>query len=106
VLERMPSEAERPAVAREPVRLRERIARLVARLDASDRVSFREWVGSSKSRVEVVVEFLAVLELIKVRYLEAEQGDAFGDIALVRIAGATAPTQALEAQLAEDFAGT
>jgi segregation and condensation protein A len=106
VLDRMPAEPERPAVAREPVRLRDRIARLVERLDANGRVSFRELVGSSKSRVEVVVDFLAVLELIKARYLEAEQGDAFGDIALVRVAGAVVPAGALETQLAEDFAGT
>ena len=47
----------------------------------------------------MIVSFLAVLELIKVRFIEAHQPDAFGDIELVRISGATAPT---EANLAED----
>lgn len=106
VLDRMPVEDQRPAVEREPVRLRDRIARLVERLDVSGRASFLELVGGAQSRVEVVVDFLAVLELIKARYLEAEQGDAFGDIALVRIAGAVAALDGIETQLAEDFAGT
>jgi segregation and condensation protein A len=106
VLERMPVEEERPAVQREPVRLRDRIARLVERLDSAGQATFLDLIGSARSRVEVVVDFLAVLELIKARYLRAEQRDAFGDIALVRIEGAVAALDGLESQLAEDFAGT
>jgi segregation and condensation protein A len=106
ILDRMPVEEPRPVVRREPVRLRDRIARLVERLDASGSASFRELIGSAQTRVEVVVDFLAVLELIKARYLEAQQDDAFGDIALVRISGAVAALDGIEAQLAEDFSGT
>jgi segregation and condensation protein A len=106
ILDRMPAEEPRPTVRREPIRLHDRIARLVERLDVTGRASFMELVGGAQSRVEVVVDFLAVLELIKARYLEAEQGDAFGDIALVKIVGAVAALDGLEAQFAEDFAGT
>jgi segregation and condensation protein A len=106
ILDRMPADEPRPTVRREPIRLRDRIARLVQRLDASGSASFRELVGGAQTRVEVVVDFLAVLELIKARYLEAQQDDAFGDIALVRISGAVAALDGIEAQLAEDFAGT
>ncbi|MSP22045.1 MAG: segregation/condensation protein A [Dehalococcoidia bacterium] len=106
VLDRMPAEEVRPTIRREPIRLRDRIARLIERLDVSGQASFLDLVGGAKSRVEVVVDFLAVLELIKARYLEARQDDAFGDIALVRIEGAVAALDGLEAQLAEDFSGT
>jgi segregation and condensation protein A len=107
VLERLPPEDTRPAVRREPIRLRDRIARLVGRLDVAGQASFLELIGEARSRVEVVVDFLAVLELIKARYLEATQAEAFGDITLSRVAGAE-PAALVTAQeeLEADFAGT
>jgi segregation and condensation protein A len=106
-IERLPVEEERPAVARESIRLRDRIARLVGRLDAAGQASFLELIGEARSRVEVVVDFLAVLELIKARYLEATQAESFGDITLAKVAGAApAALAAVEEQLEADFAGT
>lgn len=107
VLERLPVEETRPAVRREPIRLRDRIARLVGRLDVAGQASFLDLIGESQTRVEVVVDFLAVLELIKARYLEATQDEAFGDIRLVRLRGApTATFVAAQAELDGDFTGT
>ncbi len=107
VLERLPPEEVRPAVRREPIRLRDRIARLVGRLDAAGQTSFLALIGEARSRVEVVVDFLAVLELIKARYLEATQEESFGDIHLRRMADARpAALEAVERELEADFAGT
>jgi chromatin segregation and condensation protein Rec8/ScpA/Scc1 (kleisin family) len=50
----------------------------------------------------VIVDFLAILELIKSRYLEATQSERFGDIDLVRIEGAAVPDLG---ELAEEFTG-
>ena len=98
VLERTPDEdAEdaRPraarAVPRPRVRLQDRIKALVDRLDRDGQMSFLALLGDAPTRTSVIVDFLAVLELIKVHYLRAEQSDAFGDIALVRIEGAETP---------------
>jgi len=98
VLERTPDEdAEearaRPAraVPRPRVRLQDRIKALVDRLDRDGQMSFLTLLGDAPTRTSVIVDFLAVLELIKVHYLRAEQSDAFGDIALVRIEGAETP---------------
>ena len=99
VLSRLPSQEDFPEVQREPVRLRDRISRLVEALEASGRTSFRRLIESATSRTVVIVDFLAVLELIKSRYLEAGQSEAFGDIDLVRREGAVAPDAEL---LAED----
>ena len=77
-----------PPLARERVRLRDRIELLAARLEADPSLSFRRVLEHASSRLQVVVDFLAVLELIKVGFLEATQPDAFGDIALVRRPGA------------------
>ncbi len=102
VIERIPPPEQQPRVAREPVRLADRVAALVAELERDGRASFRRLIERAQTRLEVIVDFLAVLELIKVRFLEARQSGAFGDIELVRLVGAGAPT---DEELAEDFDG-
>lgn len=103
VLERMPEEEpEAPEVRREPVRLRDRMQKMVQTLETSKTMSFRRLIESATSRTMVIVDFMAVLELVKQRYLAARQSESFGDIELVRLDGAEAP---LFAQAEEDFAG-
>ncbi|MPZ97740.1 MAG: hypothetical protein GEU80_00140 [Dehalococcoidia bacterium] len=101
VLSRMPEEEEVVEVERDPVRLRDRMSRLVDRLEESGRASFRQLVGEARTRTEVIVDFMAVLELIKSRYLVAQQSESFGDIDLVRLEGAQAP----DVEAVEDFHG-
>lgn len=43
-------------------------------------VSFREFTGDVKEKVEVIVSFLALLELVKQGAVEADQQSAWGDI--------------------------
>jgi segregation and condensation protein A len=92
VLTRVPEDRPARAIPRPRVRLADRIRGLVERLDRDGRASFLSLLGDAPTRTSVIVEFLAVLELIKVRYLAAEQGEVFGDIDLVRLDGAVAPT--------------
>jgi chromatin segregation and condensation protein Rec8/ScpA/Scc1 (kleisin family) len=56
--------------------LREMLAR-------DGRASFRAIVGACRTRMEIVVSFMAVLELIKSRVLDAVQDAAFADIVLL-----------------------
>jgi len=91
VLDRMPDEEPEAEIVREPVRLRDRMASLVEKLQATGRTSFRDLIQSATSRTMVIVDFMAVLELIKQRYLAARQSDAFGDIELVKLDGALTP---------------
>ena len=91
VVARIPEEAPVGEAPREPIRLRDRMTRLVGTLDRDGRTSFRRLIESASSRTEVIVDFMAVLELIKQGYLEARQSDAFGDIDLVKLADAEAP---------------
>lgn len=103
VLERMPEEEPAaPEIRREPVRLRDRMRSLVETLEVTKVTSFRRLTEAATSRTMVIVDFMAVLELIKQRYLAARQSESFGDIELVRLEGATAP---LFAQVEEDFTG-
>jgi len=62
------------------VRIRDKILSLVDSLKRIGRVSFRKFVRSAHSRLEIVVSFLAVLELIKQDQVEATQDELFADI--------------------------
>ena len=88
VVARIPEEAPVGEAPREPVRLRDRITRLADLLQRDGRTSFRRLIEGATSRTEVIVDFMAVLELIKQGYLEARQAESFGDIDLVRLDGA------------------
>ena len=92
VLERLPEEKAEPQLQREPVRLADRVSALMTELGAVGQLSFRSLIGRAESRIEVIVDFMAVLELIKARFLEARQETAFGEIELVRLDGGATPT--------------
>jgi len=61
----------------------EAVAELIDELPRMGRATFRRLTESLVERLEVVVHFLAVLELFKQGYIEIEQPAAFGDIEIV-----------------------
>jgi segregation and condensation protein A len=73
-------------VAPPKVTIRDQI-RLINRAlrGGSGRTTFQRMLASAQSRMEVVVTFLAMLELIKRRKIEARQQEAFGDIEVIAI---------------------
>ncbi len=62
------------------------VEELVDELPGAGRVTFRQLTASLVDRVEVVVRFLAVLELYKQGLIEIEQTRSFGDIEILWIA--------------------
>jgi len=60
--------------------IRDQIALIQHRLAQQSRVSFRRLMERSRTRVEIIVTFLAVLELLKRRMVKVEQATLFGDI--------------------------
>lgn len=67
-------------VVEEVVSLEERIATLQRSLLSRAEYGFRELVAAAEDRTDVIVSFLALLELVKQRYVVVSQGDIFGDI--------------------------
>lgn len=65
------------------VNIRHKIALIFEALRRTGRMEFRELLRRSRSRLEVVVSFLAVLELIKQRQVQARQERLFDDIEIV-----------------------
>ena len=48
-------------------------------------MKFTELFASAASRTEVVVTFLALLELIRLKQLRTVQSEAFGEIEIARV---------------------
>ncbi|PIZ77949.1 MAG: hypothetical protein COY02_04355 [Parcubacteria group bacterium CG_4_10_14_0_2_um_filter_41_6] len=63
--------------------LTERISNLRDILRKVQKIGFKDFIKSAKNRAEVVVSFLALLELAKQRHLVAEQNDE-GDILITK----------------------
>ncbi len=87
-------------VAPSTVSIRDRIQLIGRRLRTSGRVSFYELLAAADTRVEIIVTFLAVLELIKQRRVTAIQERTFGDIE-IRRAGEWTESEEFETEFAE-----
>jgi len=56
------------------------VAELIDELPRNGRISFRRLTADLADRIEVIVRFLAVLELYKQGFVELDQPQRFGDI--------------------------
>ena len=68
------------------ITIEEKTRELVQRIQGRISGSF-EKVISAKDKVELIVGFLAILELIKQGFFEAEQKQVFGEVELRKTAG-------------------
>ncbi|MCH8328730.1 MAG: segregation/condensation protein A, partial [Candidatus Marinimicrobia bacterium] len=66
----------------EPIKLDDQISVIRRSLDAEGRVSFKEILLKAADRHEVVVTFLALLEMVKRHQIMMLQAEPFGDILL------------------------
>jgi len=69
-------------VSMQRVTIREKINRIVQQLKRGPSISFRQIMGEGYSRLDVIVTFLAMLELVKRHFVQAQQETLFGDIIL------------------------
>jgi segregation and condensation protein A len=69
----------------------EKIEDLLKATRERSELRFSELFASATSRTEVVVTFLALLELIRLRRLQAMQPEAFGDIVIYRTPQVSSP---------------
>lgn len=72
------------------------VANLCEELPSLGRISFREMTASMTDRLDVVVHFLAVLELFKQGLVDLRQPQTFGDIEVVWQGGDVSASEALE----------
>ena len=72
----------------------EKIEHILATIAERKQLRFSELFSDASNRVEVVVTFLALLELIRLKQILAVQDESFGDIELVKATTAVAPLPA------------
>ena len=75
VVEELPEARVKPLVT-----IEEMMDRLAKRVQSAMTISFKDFAGSVSEKVEIIVSFLALLELVKQGAVAAEQYSTHGDI--------------------------
>lgn len=70
------------AAVERAVSIHEKISDLYGRIRKHAKVSFRQFIGGAKHKQEAIVGFLALLELVKQRFITVDQGNIFDDISI------------------------
>lgn len=86
VIDRLPKDIVHE-VTLERITVREKMTMLLDKLRVENRVIFESLFAEVKSRLEIVVTFLAMLELVKVRAIRIFQEEAEGEIVIEAAAG-------------------
>lgn len=95
VLQRLPADPPMPRVKTYAITVAEQIENVRTYLFERQRASgqrgvgFVELLSRGATRLEVVVTFLAILELVKLGELEVDQADTFGEIILLPVEQST-----------------
>lgn len=107
---RPPIPAVSQVVAPFTVTVAEKMALIEEKLQRQRRVSFNRLLTQATSRLEIIVTFLAVLELIKLRGIEVQQERLFGEIFIFRKPPSQTQgqkrSQGVEADIGESTAAT
>ena len=88
-------------VAPVKITVAEVVAEMVRELPAIGRTTFRSLTEGCTDRVDVIVRFLAVLELFKQGYVDLDQTERFGEIEVAWCADATVEPEAILVDLYE-----
>jgi segregation and condensation protein A len=67
-------------VSRSPITIRQKITQIITQLRQRGKATFHSFIRNARTRLEVVVTFLAMLELIKRHHIEVHQESLFGEI--------------------------
>lgn len=86
VIEKLPEAKVKPMIT-----IEEMMGKLSERVQKAMNVSFKEFAGEAKERVEMIVAFLALLELVKQGAVAAEQYSEHGDIRILHAAPEPVP---------------
>lgn len=86
VVEELPEARVKPLVT-----IEEMMDQLAKRVQSAMTLSFKDFAGSQKEKVEVIVSFLALLELVKQGAVAAEQHEVYGDIRISHTSATSVP---------------
>ncbi len=78
ILQKLPSEASE--ISRETLTVKDRIALIIDKIEEKSAVAFHDFFGGQETRLEIIVTFIALLEIIKMNIAKAFQHKEFGSI--------------------------
>ena len=81
ILDTAPPEAVR--ITREALTVKDKISHIIEMLENNDTVRFEDLFNEDRSRIQIVVTFVALLELIRLGLVRAYQENDFGNIWLI-----------------------
>ena len=70
----------------DPIQLDEQIAFLIGEINSTKRLSFTILIPILKTRLRIVVTFMAILEMLRTNQITIEQNEPFGELILMRAA--------------------
>jgi segregation and condensation protein A len=79
VLEGLPAE-DFQEISVDQLNIKDKILQIMERVWESESLAFTELYTASTSRREIIVTFLALLELLRLRMIRVYQGETFGTI--------------------------
>ncbi|MGD0328180.1 MAG: ScpA family protein [Minisyncoccia bacterium] len=85
-IEKLPTANIKPLIT-----IEEMMDRLAKRVQSALTLSFNDFSKNAKEKVEVIISFLALLELVKQGAVAAEQYDTYGDIRISHTAASAVP---------------
>jgi segregation and condensation protein A len=85
VLSRTPEEVPAQVIPRQTISLAQQIENFRHSLRTAGSFSFREAISAYRVRIEIVIAFMAILELLKAGECDARQAEGWGDIQVVAI---------------------
>ncbi len=83
-------------VIKDEFTIEEKIHQLLHKLMVSETIKVSELFVAAKNKIEVIVTFLAVLELIRIKEVVLRQRELFGDIEIIRNAANIIPDEKTE----------
>jgi len=89
----------------EAVTVSEAVAELEERLPGEGRATFREITAHCTTRMQIIVRFLALLELCKRGLVSLDQGETFGDLVVVWVAGSSVLSTVGGGESVEEYDG-
>jgi segregation and condensation protein A len=105
-LKRFDREAGAQEILEEKWSVSEKIGSLSQLVGNRKSVRFSELFSTATSRAEVIVTFLALLELVRLRRISVAQNEAFGEIEIAQAEAAAAESSAVSTSGTQAAAGT
>jgi len=72
-------------VERPKITIKDKINQISHHFKSSNELTFQELIGDNFSKLDIVISFLALLELVKGNFIKVVQEEMFNDIKMVRV---------------------